>query len=173
LAYPRTVTKENAMTIPSTELSGTAPEHERLRADLEVALTTINRRARRYRTLNTSFVLIALLSGGLVTLLGADVATGGTRVAQRVAETSTGRTPPALGRGWRDVCGLMAILAFVGTIATGVNSGLRIAERNTRAFSCAGIIDGLLTELPASGPAPDRTRLELARVRREYPEFFR
>jgi hypothetical protein len=152
-------------------------EQDLLRSDLRRALTDVNGRARRYRRLNMALVLVTILSGATVTLIGADAARGGTHVAQRVAESTTGNTPPPLGRGWRNVCGLMAILAFVGTIASGVNTGLKVAERNVRAFACAGVIDGLLTELPgaasAGRPVLDRARGELARVRREYPEFFR
>jgi heme A synthase len=165
------------MTPDAAEAQALRQEHDLLRSELQGALAAINRSARRYRRLNTTFVLVAILSGGLVTLLGADAARGGTRVAQRVAASTTGSVPAPLGQGWKNVCGLMAILAFVGTVATGVNSGLRISERNTKAFTSAGILDGLLTELSlqssAGRAALDSTRKELARVRREYPEYFR
>jgi hypothetical protein len=165
------------MTIDSTDLQVLQREQDLLRTDLQDALNRVNRRARRYRRINALLIVVALLSGAFVTLLGADAARGGTVVAQRVAETTTGRTPPALGPGWRNVCGIMAILAFIGTVATGLNSGLQVSDSNARAFACAGALNGLLIEaagLASLGPSTlDRIRGELARTHREYPQFFR
>jgi hypothetical protein len=165
------------MTIDTTDVHLLQGEQELLRRHLKEALEAVDRRARRYRRIDTVLVIVALMSGALVTLLGADAATGGTRVAQRVAETSTGRTPPPLGPGWRNVCGLMAIIAFAGTVATGLNSGLKVADGNARAFACAGVLNSLLIEttgLANLGPSGlERIRTELARTHREYPQFFR
>ena len=165
------------MTLESTDVQMLQREQELLREDLRDALAAVNRRARFYRRMNVTLVLVAVLSGAAVTLLGADLFRGGTRVALRLAENSTSKTPPPLGPGWRNVCGLMALLAFVGTVSTGINGGLKVTERNVRAFACAGVLDGLLIELPGATslgrPVLDRTRAELARVRREYAEFFR
>ena len=165
------------MTIQTTDVGLQQRDQEALRSDLERALAAVNRRARQYRRLNLALVLVAVLSGSFVTLLGADAARGGELVAQRVAESSTGHAPPPLGSGWRVVCGVMAFVAFIGTVSTGINGALKITERNVRAFACAGVLDGLLTELPAANglgqPVLDRTRSELARIRREYAEFFR
>jgi hypothetical protein len=165
------------MTVETTDVQLLQREQEMLRASLQEALGAVNRRARYYRRLNVALILVAVLSGATVTLLGADAARGGTRVAQRVAEGTTGKTPAPLGQGWRNVCAIMAILAFLGTVSTGVNGGLKVTERNVRAFACAGVLDGLLIELPGAAslgrPVLDRTRAELARIRREYAEFFR
>jgi hypothetical protein len=165
------------MSLESTDTRVVEREYDALRAQLESALTVINRKARQARRLNTVLVLVGILSGALVTLLGADAAWGGTRVTAPIAEASTGRTPAPLAQGWKNVCAVMAILAFIGTVSTGASNGLRVADRNARAFACAGILDGLLTELPAGAhggaAAADRARTELARVKREYPEYFR
>ncbi len=165
------------MTIDTADLHLLEREQDLLRADLREALAAVNRRARRYRRLNGVLVVVALLCGALVTLLGADAARGGTRVAERVAEATTGRTPPPLGPGWRNVCGVMAVLAFVGTVATGLNSGFKVSDHNARALACAGGLNALLIETTGiTGGAPatlERARAELARAHREYPEFFR
>ncbi len=140
-------------------------------------LAEANRKARRYRRNNTILLLIAVIFGLLATTLAADSAKAGNFVAKPVAEATTGKVPVELPRGWRNVCGLIAILTFAGTLANSLNTALRISEHQSKAMTCAGLIDSLKTELVTEAgvrrESLEKTRAELARIVREYPEYLR
>ena len=140
-------------------------------------LSEANRKARRYRRNNTMLLLIAVIFGLLATTLAADSAKTGDLVAKPVAEATTGRVPSELPKGWRNVCGLIAIFTFAGTLANSLNTALRISENQSKAMTCAGLIDSLKTELVTDAglrrESLDKIRAELARIVREYPEYLR
>ena len=75
------------------------------------------------------------------------------------------------------VCGLIAVFTFVGTLANGVNSALKISDHQSKAMACAGLIDGLRTELVTETGLRredfDKLKTDLARIIREYPEYLR
>lgn len=136
-----------------------------------------NRKARRYRRNNTILLLTAVILGLLATTLAADSAKAGNFVAKTVAEATTGKVPVELPRGWRNVCGLIAIFTFAGTLANSLITASRISEHQSKAMTCAGLIDSLKTELVTEAgfrrESLEKTRAELARIVREYPEYLR
>ena len=81
-----------------------------------------------------------------------------------------------MAAGWRNVCGVIAVLTFFGTLATGADSALKISERRAQAFACVGALEGLraslLRESAVDRAEIDQASAELARVRREYSEYF-
>ena len=152
-------------------------ERQVLIEQLGYRLSEANRKARRYRRDNTILLLIAVIFGLLATALAADSAKAGDFVAKPVAEATTGKVPSELPKGWRNVCGLIAVFTFAGTLANGLNTALRISEHLSKAMTCAGLIDSLKTELVTdTGPhreSLEKTRADLARIVREYPEYLR
>lgn len=150
-------------------------DRDLLRQEIDRSVVAVRQAARRYRRTASILLLVAITAGGLATLLAGDAFRGG-QLAANVAETSTGITPSPMARGWRNVCGAIAILTFIGTVATGADSALKISERRTQVFACAGALEALQTTLlresTVSRDELDDTRLELARVRREYSEYF-
>ncbi len=148
-----------------------------MRQEVGKRLEMVNKNARRYRRQNSFLLVVALLFGLTAAGLAGDSAFGGKMVAASVAEASTGKTPSDLPKGWRNVCGLIAVLTLLGTAATGVNNALKINEHQARSFVCAGAMDGLQAELlPGSSMRREtlnRVKTELAKLLKDYPECFR
>ena len=146
-----------------------------LRNEIQDAILTVRRRARRYRRASSILVLTTMLTGAFATALAGDAYSGGP-FAANVAQTTTGKVPAELARGWRNVCGLIALLTLIGTIATGTDSVLKIAEHRTKAFACVGALDGLQAALLRDGVVRratlDKANADLAAIRREYAEYF-
>ena len=166
--------------VPKGDLKGMSTlqeDRQILNEQLGYRLTMANRRARRYRRDNTVLLLIAVIFGLLATTLAADSAKGGEFIAKPMAEATTGKAPSELPRGWRNVCGLIAMFTFAGTLATGINTALRITEHHSKAMTCAGLIDGLKTELMTEASlrreSLEKARADLARIVSEYPEYLR
>lgn len=140
-------------------------------------LTLANHKACSYRRSNTILLLIAVIFGLMATALAADSAKAGELIAKPVAEATTGKVPSDLPKGWRNVCGLIAAFTFAGTLANGLTTALRIAEHQSKAMTCVGLIDGLKTELLAESglhrESLEKARADLARIVREYPEYLR
>ena len=152
-------------------------DRQTLIQQLEYRLVLANKKARRYRRSNSVLLLTAVVFGLLATSLAADSAREGDIAAKPVAEATTGKIPSELPRGWRNVCGLIAVFTFAGTLANGINTALRISEHQSKAMTCAGLIDGLKTELVTEAglrrESLDKVRIDLARIVREYPEYLR
>ncbi len=144
---------------------------------LEYRLRTANRKARRYRRQNTLLLLFAVIFGLLATTLAADSAKGGNLTGKTVAQATTGKTPSELPQGWRNVCGLIAIFTFAGTLATGISTALKVSDHQSKAMTCAGLIDGLKTELVTESGLRremlDKVRSDLSRIVREFPDYMR
>jgi hypothetical protein len=144
---------------------------------LDYRLHTANRKALRYRRQNTFLLLIAVVFGLLATALAADSAKGGNLTAKPVAQATTGKVPSELPQGWRNVCGLIAFFTFAGTLATGISTALKMSEHQSKAMTCAGLVDGLKTELSTESglrrESLDKIRLDLARIVREFPDYLR
>ena len=146
-----------------------------LRSEIQDAIVKVRRTARRYRRVSSMLVLTTMLCGAIATALAGDAFSGGP-VAAGVAQTTTGKVPADLALGWRNVCGIIALLTLVGTIASGTDSVLKIAEHRTKAFACVGALDGLqaalLRESVVRRPGLDQAPAGLAAIRREYAEYF-
>jgi hypothetical protein len=120
-----------------------------LRNQIQDGIAGVRRAARRYRRESTLLLLTAMICGALATALAGDAFRGGT-LAASAATATTGTVPNELPRGWRNVCGIIALLTLAGTLATGANSVLKIAEHR----------------------ALDKANNELATLHREYAEDF-
>jgi hypothetical protein len=147
------------------------------RVELDRRLAIVTRKARRYRYWNVALLLIAVVFGLVAAGLAADSARDGKIIAKPVAEATTGVAPSDLPKGWRNVCGLIAVFTLIGTAATGISNGLKVSEHQTKAFVCAGALDALLTDLlPESADhkqALEKIEGELSKLLKEYPEYFR
>jgi hypothetical protein len=152
-------------------------DRDAFRLELDRRLNTVTRKARRYRYWNAGLLLIAVLFGLVAAALAADSARDGNIVAKSVAEATTGKAPSDLPKGWRNVCGLIAVFTLLGTAATGISNALKISEHQTKAFVCAGALDALLTDLLPDSTDHKRTlekiEGELSKLLKEYPEYFR
>lgn len=148
---------------------------EGLLNELDEQCVHVGKIARRYRNRNAILLLTALLCGLLATVLAGDSASGGKVIAARTAEITTGKTPSELPNGWKNVCGLIAIITFIGTAATTANSWFKIAENQSRATICAGLLHAMRLELMDEETSPEATKKikdDLLKIFREYPEFF-
>lgn len=145
-------------------------ERERLHERVQDSIRHVRRASRRYRRISTTLLLIGMLSGAVSTLLAGDAFRGG-QVAAKTAAATTGRVPAELARGWRNLCGIIAVLTLAGTLATGTNSVLRLAEHQARTTACLAALATLQTELFEEG-ALDRTKSALETIRLQYDEYF-
>ncbi|MDX1980489.1 MAG: hypothetical protein SFV51_09495 [Bryobacteraceae bacterium] len=148
-----------------------------LRREIERRQMAADKAARRYRRLNIALLALSLVSGLLAAALAGDSAATGKLVAAPVAQASTGNPPSPLPKGWRNVCGLIAVLSLVGTAASGFSSVFKIAEHQSKAFVCAGTLDSLQTDLlPGAAAGPEtiaKVRADLAKLVKDYPEYLR
>ncbi len=151
--------------------------NQAMQAELAKRLEAVNHNARRYRNWNIALLITGVVAGLLAAAIAGDSAAGGQTIGASVAESTTGKTPAPLPKGWRNVCGIIAVCAAVATAANAANSTLKIAEHQAKAFLCAGTLDGLQTDLLLdANPAREKlenARLELARLLKAYPEYFR
>nr|QKW93650.1 hypothetical protein [Vitiosangium cumulatum] len=140
-------------------------------------LLKVNGAARRYRKLNTVLLLIAVIFGGVGTLFAGVVAAGG-GPAKGVTKAVTGEEPKSeLPETWRKMCLWIAVLTGIGTLSSGMNGQLRIAEQQSRAMACAGHLDSLKLDLLVDTDFTEedlnRIKDNLSKVLREYPDYFR
>jgi hypothetical protein len=91
----------------------------------------VRRSGRRYRRGKHAAAAHRPALRHVSTALASDAFRGG-RLSARTAEATTGRTPAALAPGWRNVCGIIAVLTLAGTLATGTNSVLKLSEHQAR-----------------------------------------
>ena len=98
-----------------------------------------------------------------------------TRVAAPiVAKAATGNEPSTLPKGWKVVCGVIAVVSLIGTVSQGIHSLLKIAEHQTKALNCAGKLDALIIELASPRrEIVEKVRNEYANLLKEYPEYVR
>ena len=150
-------------------------DRDRLRDEIERAIQQVRRSGRRYRRASMMLLLTGLLCGAVSTALASDAFRGG-RLSARTAEATTGRTPAALAPGWRNVCGIIAVLTLAGTLATGTNSVLKLSEHQARTTAClaalAGLQAGLFEEGGVRQTVLEKTKASLATVRLAYDEYF-
>ena len=94
-----------------------ALEHDRdqLQGRIEESVREVRRAARRYRRISTALLLTGMLCGAVSTALAGDAFRGGS-LAAKTAEATTGRVPAELARGWRNLCGIIAVLTPLLTI---------------------------------------------------------
>src|SRR4028119_1873459 len=93
-----------------------------LRNDVNTRLEMVNRNARRYRRLHTGLVILTLVCGILATTLAADSAMDTKIATTVVAEAATGKEPAPLAKGWKAVCGVIAVISLIGTVSQGIHS---------------------------------------------------
>ena len=145
-----------------------------LRSDVISRLATVNRNARRYRILHTSMVILTLVCGILATTLAADSAMDTKIATTVVAEAATGKEPAPLAKGWKAVCGVIAVISLVGTVSQGIHSLLKISEHQTKALDCAGRLDALTIELAQPRrEIVEKVRNDYASILKDYPEYVR
>lgn len=154
---------------------GLRRDRDQLREEIERAIQQVRRSGRRYRRASMVLLLLGLICGTVSTALASDAFRGG-RVAARTAEATTGRTPAELPRGWRNVCGIIAVLTLGGTLATGTNSALKLSDHQARTTAClvalAGLQAGLFDESAARPGVLEKTQASLANIRLTYDEYF-
>ena len=154
---------------------GLRRDRDQLREEIERAIQQVRRSGRRYRRASMVLLLLGLICGTVSTALASDAFRGG-RVAARTAEATTGRTPSELPRGWKNVCGIIAVLTLGGTLATGTNSALKLSDHQARTTAClialAGLQAGLFDESVARPGVLEKTQASLANIRLTYDEYF-
>jgi hypothetical protein len=150
-------------------------DRERLVEHIREAVQQVRRAARRYRRTSTALLLIGLLCGAASTALAGDAFRGGS-VAARTAQATTGRVPAELARGWRNLCGIIAVLTLAGTLATGTNSVLKLSEHQARTTACLAALGALQSELfdasALQAAALARAKSALENIRIQYDEYF-
>jgi hypothetical protein len=154
---------------------GLRRDRDQLREEIERAIQQVRRSGRRYRRASRVLLLLGLICGTVSTALASDAFRGG-RVAARTAEATTGRTPSELPRGWKNVCGIIAVLTLGGTLATGTNSALKLSDHQARTTAClialAGLQAGLFDESAVRPGVLEKTQASLANIRLTYDEYF-
>jgi len=145
-------------------------DRDRLLERIQESIRQVRRAARRYRRISTALLLAGMLCGAVSTVLAGDAFRGG-QLAAKTAETTTGRVPAELARGWRNLCGIIAVLTLAGTLSTGTNSVLRLAEHQARTTACLAALGTLQTEL-FEEDALDKARSALETIRLQYDEYF-
>ncbi|HEX9107851.1 MAG TPA: hypothetical protein VF832_11495 [Longimicrobiales bacterium] len=153
-------------------------ERTSLERELTTRLTQANRYALRYRRTNNLLLLLGIVLGLAATAFAGDAFRGSKALATPVVEATTPAPVPAdLPKGWRNVCGLVALMTLLATIANAVNAGLKTSEHQARATACAGAVDALRTQVALGGEITgkrlEEIRGELTRLLRDYAEFFR
>jgi hypothetical protein len=145
-------------------------DRDRLLEQIQESIRQVRRAARRYRRTSTALLLAGMLCGAASTVLAGDAFRGG-QLAAKTAETTTGRVPTELARGWRNLCGIIAALTLAGTLATGTNSVLRLAEHQAQTRACLAALGTLHTAL-IEGDALDKATSTLESIRLQYDEYF-
>lgn len=145
-------------------------DRDRLLERIQESIRQVRQAARRYRRISTALVLTGMLCGAASTVLAGDAFRGGP-LAAKTAETTTGRVPAELARGWRNLCGIVAVLTLAGTLATGTNSVLRLAEHQARTTACLAALGTLQNELFRQD-AIDKVTGALETIRLQYDEYF-
>src|SRR6185436_15738003 len=150
-------------------------EHDRSRLQERVqeSIQQVRRAARRYRRASTALLLTGMLCGAVSTALAGDAFRGG-QLAAKTAATTTGRVPAELARGWRNLCGIIAVLTLAGTLATGTNSVLRLAEHQARTTACLAALGALQSDLSADALQPaalSKGKSALENIRIQYDEY--
>ena len=153
-----------------------ALEHDRSRLQerIQESIQQVRRAARRYRRTSTALLLAGLVCGAVSTALAGDAFRGG-QLAAKTAQTTTGRAPSELPRGWRNVCGIIAVLTLAGTLSTGTNSVLRLSEHQARTAACVAALGALQSDLfgdTVREGALDKARHSLDAIRLTYDEYF-
>ncbi|PYR66910.1 MAG: hypothetical protein DMF87_07040 [Acidobacteria bacterium] len=154
-----------------------ALEHDRdqLQGRIEESVREVRRAARRYRRISTALLLTGMLCGAVSTALAGDAFRGGS-LAAKTAEATTGRVPAELARGWRNLCGIIAVLTLAGTLATGTNSVLKLAEHQSQTRTCLAALGALNTQLfeeaAASPVALAKAKSAFESIRLQYDEYF-
>ena len=150
-------------------------DREELQGRVEQSVRDVRRAARKYRRISTALLLVGMLSGAVSTLLAGDAFRGGS-LAASTAATTTGRAPAALAPGWRNLCGIIAVLTLAGTLATGTNSVLKLAEHQAQTRACLAELGSLRTQLlevEEAGPvALAKATSTLETIRLEYDDYF-
>jgi len=150
-------------------------DRDRLQERIEQSVLQVRRAARRYRRISTVLLLTGMLCGAVATALAGEAFRGGS-LAAKTAEATTGRVPAELARGWRNVCGIIAVITLAGTLATGTNSVLKLTEHQAQTRACLAALGALQTQLfeaDAAGPvALVKAKSALETIRVQYDEYF-
>lgn len=111
---------------------------------LEVELVSATRHVQRLTRQNAWLGYTSIGAGAVASLLAGGVASAG----------------PIAGQ-WSTTCAIVAVFAACGTVASGLQRQLAVAENLARATACAGKLDALKVALTIS-------RRELREVASEY-----
>ncbi len=112
---------------------------------IEVELACVTRHVQRLRRQNSWFGYTSIFSGASASLLAGGVASSG----------------PIAGQSWATTCGIVAVIAACGTVASGLQQQLQVADKLSRATTCAGKLEALKVALLIS-------RRDLREVAGEY-----
>lgn len=152
-------------------------DRDQLLSDVKMGLSTVNVSAIKYRRFHTTLAFCTIVSGLFATLLAGDSARNGKVLAGNTAKLATGKAPSDLPKGWRIVCGVIAVCTLLSTAAASIDKLLKIAEHRSKAITCAGAVDSLRVTLESTARPTretiDDSRAEYAKLRSDYAEYFR
>jgi hypothetical protein len=115
--------------------------------------------ARRLRRTNTLLLSAAISSSAMCTLFAGMTATAG---------------KPLIGQGtpgWRLVCAVSAVLAFLATLCLGLSQQLRIGDRLATANQAVGRLRSLYVAMVTSSRSWDGIAQAYADIEQAFPEY--
>jgi hypothetical protein len=127
---------------------------QHVRNSLAKAEADVNGLSRR----NTRMIITGLSSSAAATLVAGVTAASGPVVGTGIP-------------GWRLACSVAAILAFIATVATGVQQQLKYEERLVNGNQCVGRLRALDVALTTGSRSLDDIGSEYEDIARSYPEF--
>jgi len=151
-------------------------DKEELSMDLSHRLDIVNKKALHYRKLNTLLLVVALTLGSFAAVLAGDSSSKeGGIIALKIARATTSKGSTDSMEGWRNVYFIIAVLSFFGTVATGLNTSLKIAEHQAKSVVCAGMLDGLLLETQGAKTSDklDKVRGDFKKLLIDYADYTR
>ncbi len=123
------------------------------------SLQTAREHESRLQKQNTSLLVVAIVSSGVVTLVAGAPAVAGHPIVG------------AENAGWRLACAMAAIFGLSSAISTGLTQQLRISDRLSQANECLGRLKFLDISLKTGTRAPQDAAAEFADIAKTYPDF--
>lgn len=137
-------------------MAGDDDQVKALAQRIDGELACVTRHVQRLRRQNTLFGYTSIVSGATSSLLAGGVATTG----------------PIAGT-WSMTCGIVAVIAACGTIASGLQAQLAVADKLARATACAGKLEALDVALKISRRDVREVASEYERLVEVNREFLR
>jgi hypothetical protein len=129
--------------------------HERIREGIRKS----DQQSADLKKKNSRYLVISIIAGALSTVIAASAAALG----------------PALGEGapaWKATCAVVALFTGVGTVFTGLQKQLSVAERLAKAIACSGKLHSLEFALTVNNRDTAEVAKEYENVLANYPDFL-